>query len=102
MSEITESIQHIHRYTSSFDFMKKVREGMPPLVICVAANGGIQGKEANENIPETADEIAASAEAAYEAGATMVHVHARDPHDLTLCARSSEPWHEVLQKIRPR
>ena len=31
---------------------------MPPLIICVACNGGIQGKEANEVIPETADEIA--------------------------------------------
>ncbi len=52
---------------------------MPPLIICVACNGGIQGKEANEFIPETADEVAASVQAAYEAGASMVHIHARDP-----------------------
>ncbi|WP_162538338.1 3-keto-5-aminohexanoate cleavage protein [Granulicella sp. WH15] len=75
---------------------------MPPLIICVACNGGIQGKEANENIPETPDEIAESVQAAYEAGASMVHVHARDPHDLTLCARDYDPWFEVLQKIRQR
>jgi len=52
---------------------------MPPLIVCVACNGGIQGKEANEFIPETADEIAESVHAAYEAGAVMVHIHARDP-----------------------
>ena len=45
-------------YTDSYEFMERVRSGMPPLIICVACNGGIQGKEANEFIPETADEIA--------------------------------------------
>ncbi|MEO6909506.1 MAG: 3-keto-5-aminohexanoate cleavage protein [Edaphobacter sp.] len=82
--------------------MDKVREGMPPLIICVACNGGIQGKEANEVIPETADEIAESVHGAYEAGASMVHVHARDPEDLTKCAREPAPWREVLKKIRAR
>jgi len=100
MSEINGSAQHLLRYTDSFGFMEKIRGGMSPLIICVACNGGIQGKEANENIPETADEIAESVRAAYEAGASMVHVHARDPEDLTLCARDPEPWSEVLQKIR--
>ena len=65
-------------YTDSHDFMERIRSGMPPLIICVACNGGIQGKEANEFIPETADEVAASVQAAYEAGASMVHIHARD------------------------
>jgi 3-keto-5-aminohexanoate cleavage enzyme len=101
-SEIARSMQSSFRYTSSVDFMEKVRTGMPPLLICVACNGGIQGKEANENIPETPAEIAESVQAAYEAGASMVHVHARDPEDLTLCARESDSWHEVLQKIRER
>lgn len=102
MSQINDSIQRLYRYTDSYDFMETVREGMSPLIICVACNGGIQGKEANENIPETANEIAESVRAAYEAGASMVHVHARDPHNLTLCAREPEPWREVLQKIRER
>lgn len=73
---------------------------MPPLIICVACNGGIQGKEANEFIPETADEIAESVQAAYEAGASMVHIHARDPRNLTECARDTETWREVLRKVR--
>lgn len=89
-------------YTDSYAFMERVRTGMPPLIICVACNGGIQGKEANEVIPETADEIAESVAAACEAGAAMVHIHARDPQDLTRCARDPEPWREVLRKVRAR
>ena len=87
-------------YTNSHEFMERVRGGMSPLIICVACNGGIQGKEANEFIPETADEIAESVHAAYEAGAVMVHVHARDPKNLTQAARETPIWRDVLRKIR--
>jgi 3-keto-5-aminohexanoate cleavage enzyme len=100
--EPSESTSTIRRYTDSYDFMNKIVGGMPPLIVCVACNGGIQGKEANEFIPESADEIAESVQGAYEAGAVMVHVHARDPEDLTKCAREAAPWREVLGKIRQR
>jgi 3-keto-5-aminohexanoate cleavage enzyme len=90
------------RYTDAHEFMERVREGMPPVIICVACNGGIQGKEANENIPETAEEIADSVHEAYEAGAAMVHVHARDPDNFTRAATSAEVWHEVNRRIRER
>jgi 3-keto-5-aminohexanoate cleavage enzyme len=88
------------RYADSHEFMERVRAGMPPLIICVACNGGIQGKEASEFIPETADEIAESVHAAYEAGAVMVHIHARDPKNLTQGARETATWREVLRKVR--
>ena len=52
---------------------------MPPLIVTCAITGGWQGKEANPNIPETPEEQAQSAFEAYEAGASIVHVHARDP-----------------------
>jgi 3-keto-5-aminohexanoate cleavage enzyme len=68
----------------------------------VACNGGIQGKEANDAIPESAEEIAESVGAAYDAGAAMVHVHARDPKDLTRCATESTSWRDVLARIRKR
>lgn len=87
-------------YASSHEFMERVRVGMPPLMICVACNGGIQGKEANEFIPETGDEIAESVHAAYEAGAVMVHIHARNPKQLTEGARDAETWKTVLRKVR--
>jgi 3-keto-5-aminohexanoate cleavage enzyme len=89
-------------YTNSHDFMERVRTGMPPLIICVACNGGIQGKEANGFIPETADEIASSVQGAYESGAAMVHIHARNPQQLTEGARETETWREVLRKVRLR
>lgn len=93
---------HFWRYTDAYQFMQKVREGMPPLIICVACNGGVQGKESNENIPEEPDEIADSVYEAYKAGASMVHIHARDPQNITLCARSREVWYEVNRKVRER
>jgi 3-keto-5-aminohexanoate cleavage enzyme len=86
--------------TNSHEFMERVRSGMPPLIICVACNGGIQGKEANDAIPETADEIAESVQGAYEAGASMVHIHARDPKKVTDGARETGIWREVLRKVR--
>lgn len=90
------------RYTDSHEFMEKVREGMPPLIICVACNGGVQGKEYNENLPETADEIADSVYGAYKAGASLVHIHARDPEHLSSGARRAEIWYEVNRKVRER
>jgi len=52
---------------------------MPPLIISCAITGGWQGKESNPNMPETPEEQAQSTFEAYEAGASVVHVHARDP-----------------------
>lgn len=89
-------------YADSYAFMEKVRQGMPPVIIVCACNGGIQGKESNGNIPETPDEIADSVYAAYRAGAAMVHVHARDPNRITEAARTIEVWSEVNRKIRER
>lgn len=100
-SKSAQPIAAFH-YADSHEFMEKVRTGMPPLIICVACNGGIQGKEANEFIPETADEIAESVHAAYEAGAVMVHIHARDPKNLTQAARETDTWREVLRTVRKR
>lgn len=90
------------RYSDSHAFMEKVREGMPPVMIVVACNGGLQGKEYNEAIPETPDEIADSVYDAYVAGASVVHVHARHTDDVTRCATRTDQWIEVNSKIRAR
>ena len=50
-----------------------------PVVITCALTGGIHGKEANENLPEQPDEIVEQGIAAAEAGAAILHVHARNP-----------------------
>lgn len=99
---MTKKSSYIWSYANSYEFMRKVQEGMPPLIVCVACNGGVQGKEYNENLPETSDEIADSVYGAYQAGASMVHIHARDPNNLGSCARTTEIWYEVNQKVRER
>ena len=99
---MNDDLESMWRYTDSYAFMQKVRSGMPPVIICCACNGGIQGKEYNENIPETGDEIADSVYDAYRAGASMVHVHARDPENLPSPARTAEVWIDVNSKIRER
>ncbi|GAB4109891.1 MAG: 3-keto-5-aminohexanoate cleavage protein [Roseiflexaceae bacterium] len=49
------------------------------LIITCALTGGIHGKEANPNLPEQPDEIVAQGVAAWQAGAAVLHVHARHP-----------------------
>jgi len=89
------------RYADTFEYLERVGK-MPPLIICCACNGGVQGRESNPALPETAEEIAASVGEAYDAGAAMVHVHARDPRHLTRPATTTEVWHEVNRRIRER
>ncbi len=50
-----------------------------PVVITCALTGGIHGKEANPNLPEQPDEIVEQGVAAWRAGASILHVHARNP-----------------------
>lgn len=48
-----------------------------PLIVTAALTGGVHGKEANPNLPERPDEIGEAAGRAAEAGAAVVHLHAR-------------------------
>lgn len=58
---------------------KAARADWPPLIVTVAITGGVQGKEVSPYLPETPEEQAQSTYEAYQAGASIVHVHARDP-----------------------
>ncbi len=53
------------------------RPSFEPTVITCALTGGIHGKEANPQLPEQPDEIVEQGIAAWEAGAAVLHVHAR-------------------------
>jgi 3-keto-5-aminohexanoate cleavage enzyme len=88
------------RYSDSHEWMERLREGLPPLMITCAVNGGIQGKEANGALPETPEEIARQAKEAYDAGAVAVHVHARDPENWANTSGSAEVYREVNALIR--
>ena len=48
------------------------------VIITVAPTGSFQGKEANPNLPIQPDEIARDVYDSYNAGAAVVHIHARD------------------------
>ena len=50
-----------------------------PVIVTAALTGGVHGKEANPNLPETPEEIGRAAGAAADAGAAVVHLHARRP-----------------------
>jgi len=93
--------EHLWRYADTHAYLERVGK-MPPVIICCACNGGVQGKEANPNLPETADEVADSVHGAWRAGASMVHIHARDPNNYTRPALTTEIWHEVNRKVRER
>lgn len=51
------------------------------LILSVATTGGLHGKEANPNLPTQPEEVAKDLRACEEAGASMVHLHARDEND---------------------
>jgi 3-keto-5-aminohexanoate cleavage enzyme len=48
------------------------------VILSVATTGGLHGKEANPNLPTQPEEVARDLAACEEAGASMVHLHARD------------------------
>ncbi len=51
-----------------------------PLIVNAALTGMVPTKDANPAVPITAEEIAEDAWRCHEAGASIVHVHARDAH----------------------
>ncbi len=93
--------EHGWRYADAYEYIERVGR-MPAAIVCCACNGGVQGKESNAALPESADEVADSVFAAYKAGAAMVHVHARQPAAPTRAAVTTEVWLDVNRKIRER
>ena len=51
------------------------------IIISCAVTGSIHTPSMSPHLPVTPDEIASSALGAAEAGAAIVHLHARDPKD---------------------
>jgi 3-keto-5-aminohexanoate cleavage enzyme len=69
-----------------------------PVIVTAALTGGIQGKEAHPELPETPAEIAAAAAACEEAGASVVHLHARRANGER--AFSTERFQAVTDAVR--
>jgi 3-keto-5-aminohexanoate cleavage enzyme len=56
------------------------RRSAPRLIITVAPTGSVPTKQQNPHLPITPDEIAETARHCRDAGASIIHVHARDQH----------------------
>jgi 3-keto-5-aminohexanoate cleavage enzyme len=72
----------------------------PPLIINAALTGMVPRRETVPNVPVTTDQIIDDAQAVFEAGATIVHLHAR-------AAEESPDWHReayeaMIPEIRRR
>ncbi|GAB7093040.1 3-keto-5-aminohexanoate cleavage protein [Halolamina litorea] len=69
-----------------------------PLIVTAALTGGVHGKESNPNVPETPSEVAEAAAAAEDAGASILHLHARE--DSGERAFSTERFQELTDAVR--
>ena len=70
------------------------------VIVTVALNGGMQQDRDGAVIPKQPAEIGAAAARCYEAGAAMVHVHARDPSGKNSGDR--EIYAKIIHQIRAR
>jgi 3-keto-5-aminohexanoate cleavage enzyme len=70
------------------------------VIVTVAINGGMQQDRDGAVVPKQPEEIAAAAEACWNAGAAVVHVHARDRDG----KNSGDPaiYSEIIAAIRSR
>lgn len=70
-----------------------------PVIITCAQTGGIHTPTMSEHLPITPDQIAHASIEAAEAGAAIIHLHARDPETGKPDPRP-ELLHEFLPKIK--
>ena len=73
---------------------------MPKVIITVALTGGLHTKKANPNLPEQPEEIAQAAYECYNAGAAIVHIHARNKNAAP--TGDTAVYKEIHQLIRAR
>ena len=70
------------------------------LIICVAPLGSFMGKDMNPNIPIQPDEIAEEVYRAWNEGASIVHIHARDRSGVA--TTDPEVFREIDGKTRDK
>ena len=70
------------------------------VIITASLNGAFVTKERNPAVPEQPDEIARASLECFNAGAAIVHIHARDEHGRPCGTR--EKFEEILAAVRGR
>ena len=88
-------------YANRKEYARRVEQGMPPVIISVAITGTNQ-KAANPGVPVSAEEQVEAAAAAFEAGASVVHFHARQRRDPAEFAHDTARYGEINEMIRAR
>ncbi len=71
-----------------------------PVIITAALVGAELTRANTPYLPLTPDEIAAEARAVYEAGAAMVHLHARDQNGAP--SQNVEDYRKIIEAVRAR
>lgn len=92
---------YIKNHSNTYEWMDSIGK-QNPVIITAAINGGVQGKESHPMLPETPDEVAQAAYDAYNAGASIVHIHGRDPECHWDCKQNAEVYGEINAKIRAK
>jgi len=72
------------------------------LIITVAPTGTFQGKEANPNLPLQPEEIAQSVYEAWNEGASIVHIHARERENPSKGTTDPDILREIDHRIRDK
>jgi 3-keto-5-aminohexanoate cleavage enzyme len=86
--------------SESFPFPAYPRTPYPPLVVNAALTGMVARREQVPYVPLTAAEIVRDAERCFDAGATIVHLHARDEQARPQWRRDA--YAELIPEIRRR
>ena len=73
---------------------------MEKLIITAAICGAEVTKEHNPNVPYTVEEIGREAESAYNAGASIIHLHVR--YDDGTPTQDKERFRECIEEIKKR
>jgi 3-keto-5-aminohexanoate cleavage enzyme len=71
-----------------------------PMIVSCAITGGNAGKEANPNLPEGLEEQVQQTYDAYRAGASIVHLHRRNPDNPAYMTQDPELYKELNIRIR--
>lgn len=93
---------YIWDFSSPYAWMEQVRKGLPPLIISAAITGGVHGKEYCADLPETPEEQAEQTYEACQAGASIVHVHARNPECWWLTSSNTDDYLKINALIREK
>jgi uncharacterized protein (DUF849 family) len=72
----------------------------PKVIVTIAPTGGMAGKKQNPHLPTTPEEIARDVIDCWNAGASVVAVHARRPDEQATC--NPEIYRDINARIRAR